>query len=870
MKSLRHTFLAAITLLFVLSPLHAAETRGLSIVAKDKATGQQTEIKLYNKTYAILIGIDRYEDTEIPRLKNAVNDARGVKKVLEQRYRFDDYKEFYDQNATQKNIMEYLKDELADKVTENDAVLVFWAGHGTQQENTRYGDLGYLIPYDGSWKKHSRNISMDTLKNEISKSLKARHIFYVMDACYGGLMTDKRALTHQTGHDDLLALQKIAKEDVRQVLTAGSKGETVLDGINGHSVFTGRLIEALEAQSDFITANEIQAIITRNVSSDAMKQNHSQTPQYGKLYGQGDFVFVPSRDYQMQQLRAEQEQRQRDIDKSLKEQDKINKEMAELAALEQKAKEANNARERRKAEDARHVAEAKLAQERLRQQAMEDEKRRKAQEEAELKKIDEDRKRQLEEARQVDARFRQDDERRQTELQRLEQEQIKKKQEEEQKLAGMRKVAEERRKKTLETATGSLSVDAAVAEIKAADARIAEIRREFDAELGRQKASAEARLKEKLKLLKQGFDQRMAALGQQKAVSVSKPTIDPKGEFETQAQYRERVAKSESEYQQRLAEASSAGNKARQAEEDAYNQAVRKAEEQHRAEIAGLEERTVREKDAQIKPFRERIASISNQEYTMLPGSLTLNLGQYDADKQLFPVSITSRVESSVKVAMNGTIPLPIDGARKFKQEWQGGLVRPEVAVRAGDGQITRMAIVNDADNQRLANYDGEFMTVESKAKREKARREEERRRVAAAEAERKKLEAEREQKLARGERFSLEGRVIEDLKLGLQWAPANGQSMNHYDAEKYAQNLSLAGGGWRLPTRAELKSLYDTSKPGKADPVFGVGDKWVWTSKLKDSSGAWYFYFNNGYENPINRAYSDDNFRVLAVRSRR
>ncbi|MDO9068797.1 MAG: caspase family protein [Deltaproteobacteria bacterium] len=182
----------------------------------------------------------------------------------------------YDEKATRKNIVELFRDELAEKVAEDDAVFVFWAGHGTQQESSRFGELGYLIPYDGSWKKHSSNLSMETLKSEISKSLKARHVFYVMDACYGGLMADKRNINQKTLRD-LKALQQIAKEDVRQVLTAGSKGEQVLDGTNGHSVFTWRLIEALEAAGDFITANEIQAIITRNVASDALKSDLKQT-----------------------------------------------------------------------------------------------------------------------------------------------------------------------------------------------------------------------------------------------------------------------------------------------------------------------------------------------------------------------------------------------------------------------------------------------------------------------------------------------------------------------------------------------------------------------------------------------------------------
>jgi len=120
------------------------------------------------------------------------------------------------------------------------------------------------------------------------------------------------------------------------------------------------------------------------------------------------------------------------------------------------------------------------------------------------------------------------------------------------------------------------------------------------------------------------------------------------------------------------------------------------------------------------------------------------------------------------------------------------------------------------------------------------------------------------------GGRFSIEDGVIDDSKLGLQWVPAPDRSMNHYDAEKYAQNLSLAGGGWRLPTRAELKSLYDTSKPGNADPVFGVSNRWVWTSELDGSSLAWYFGFNRGGERDGTRVYSNLYTRVLAVRSSR
>jgi len=116
--------------------------------------------------------------------------------------------------------------------------------------------------------------------------------------------------------------------------------------------------------------------------------------------------------------------------------------------------------------------------------------------------------------------------------------------------------------------------------------------------------------------------------------------------------------------------------------------------------------------------------------------------------------------------------------------------------------------------------------------------------------------------------RFTLKDGVIYDSELGLQWAPDPDRTMNHYQAEEYARNLSIAGGGWRLPTRAELKSLYDKSKPGGADPKFDVSYMWAWTSELEAASFAWYFNFYYGNEGSFAR--DDSSGRVLAVRSRR
>jgi hypothetical protein len=241
---------------FLSSTSFAADTRGLSVIAKDSASGRQGEVRLYNKTYAVIIGIDRYQNLPADRrLQNAVNDAKGIEALLRKNYQFDRIIVLLNEQATKDRIMEVLTEELPAQMGKEDALFLFWAGHGNQ-EKSEYGDLGYLIPYDGATDKIRKNISMAEIRDTISKTIPAKHIFYVMDACYSGLLAS-RSVDGRTRRD-LGYLKEITKESARQVLTAGGKGEEALDGgPNGHSVFTGRMIEILESTTDFITANEL-------------------------------------------------------------------------------------------------------------------------------------------------------------------------------------------------------------------------------------------------------------------------------------------------------------------------------------------------------------------------------------------------------------------------------------------------------------------------------------------------------------------------------------------------------------------------------------------------------------------------------------
>lgn len=111
---------------------------------------------------------------------------------------------------------------------------------------------------------------------------------------------------------------------------------------------------------------------------------------------------------------------------------------------------------------------------------------------------------------------------------------------------------------------------------------------------------------------------------------------------------------------------------------------------------------------------------------------------------------------------------------------------------------------------------------------------------------------------------------VIFDPRTGLEWGRAPKEEMTWAEASRYVQKLSLAGGGWRLPTRAELRGLYETGEIGCGIGDDITGGTWVWSSELDEFSHAWGFDLDNGKEGRF--FYDHPNFKgsALAVRSRR
>lgn len=238
----------------------------------------------YDEHFALIIGINEYEN--LSHLDYAVNDAESVKNILIDRFNYkeENIQVLLNEQATHDNIMNAYYN-LVKSTCANDSVLIFFAGHGTTYPSINE-DKGFLVPVDGTEVKMNTLISWNTLIND-SEMIKAKHIFFIMDACYSGL-----ALLR--GNSSKRFLKDMVRRYSRQVLTAGKADQRVKDSgaQTKNSIFTGYLLEALngaaKTEQGVICASSVMNYVYNKVANDPKS---SQTPGYGTLLGEGDFIF---------------------------------------------------------------------------------------------------------------------------------------------------------------------------------------------------------------------------------------------------------------------------------------------------------------------------------------------------------------------------------------------------------------------------------------------------------------------------------------------------------------------------------------------------------------------------------------------------
>ena len=109
---------------------------------------------------------------------------------------------------------------------------------------------------------------------------------------------------------------------------------------------------------------------------------------------------------------------------------------------------------------------------------------------------------------------------------------------------------------------------------------------------------------------------------------------------------------------------------------------------------------------------------------------------------------------------------------------------------------------------------------------------------------------------------------IVKDTKTGLEWIAGPDRNTTWQEAKKWVDNLSIDGGGWRMPTIKELRTLYSRTSGPQYIRLLKTTGRTVWSGEKKDSSFARTFCFFTCRKRVTDCERSID-FQAFAVRSR-
>lgn len=232
------------------------------------------------KFYALLIGCSDYTDPSISDLGGLpVTDAEALAKCLKANYTFKDEDVTVLKSPTRRELVIAL-DDMSKKVTAEDNVLIFYAGHGHYEDDN---DIGYWLPKDAEVSNSANWLYNDQLVAAMRK-IKSLHTLLISDACFSGSIFKNRSIS-LVGATDVI--KKKYQLPSRKAITSGT-----LKTVPNKSVFIKYLLDRLEKNKDkyYSSATLFQAIET------PVGNNSSSLPQFGVIANVGDeggdFIFI--------------------------------------------------------------------------------------------------------------------------------------------------------------------------------------------------------------------------------------------------------------------------------------------------------------------------------------------------------------------------------------------------------------------------------------------------------------------------------------------------------------------------------------------------------------------------------------------------
>ncbi|MFY9611047.1 MAG: caspase family protein [Blastocatellia bacterium] len=230
--------------------------------------------------YALIIAVQDYRDPSVNGLDHPIQDASRLKAILTGNYSFEERNIIFLRNPDRATIIDKL-DELTRKITENDSLLIFYAGHGYWDETLKQG---FWLPSNAKRDTRSEWLPNSTLRDYLG-GIKAKHTLLIADACFSGSIFK----TRDAFSDAQASVKELYRLPSRKAMTSGA-----MKMVPDKSVFVEYLVKRLaENQQKYVSAEELFSSMRKAIINNSPNK---QTPQYGEIRETGDeggdFVFV--------------------------------------------------------------------------------------------------------------------------------------------------------------------------------------------------------------------------------------------------------------------------------------------------------------------------------------------------------------------------------------------------------------------------------------------------------------------------------------------------------------------------------------------------------------------------------------------------
>ena len=221
---------------------------------------------------AVFIGIDKHKDPGISELTGATKDATALWALFKDSVEDIDAERLLDDQATVESILRALDASLG-IATEDDTVIVFFAGHGTPNHR--------LVPYDTDLSAVDQTtISMKGLSDRL-KASSARATLIILDCCFSGAAPARVLEGLPAVRAGALAITDLGGNG-RVVLAAARDDQAALE-FGQHGLFTAAFLRVIQDGPGWTDIGVLMERVTREVRAEASRTGHVQTPVWAGL-----------------------------------------------------------------------------------------------------------------------------------------------------------------------------------------------------------------------------------------------------------------------------------------------------------------------------------------------------------------------------------------------------------------------------------------------------------------------------------------------------------------------------------------------------------------------------------------------------------